>query len=173
MDLTDNQDFVSINTPRAKCRFGWIFRPLEAWDLLGLRTIESLTIVLNMVTTGRKTPQSYKDRQGCVLLSYIEGKTQSLSTDVLELFCKYEPRLICTNVAVILLNSCRSDLLDKLRELGYKPDLKLVETIIGCIVDGWEEEERKEAIEKYTPIIEYLQKAGFKDNIDISVFPTA
>jgi hypothetical protein len=145
--------FKEINYPGRIC--GAVNRKLEKFIKLKDKNSINLYIKSNNIPLHVK---------GGLLFSYLEKYFDNISPDILHLLIDLEPRLVCKDVAVPLLNSSNIPALLALMERGYKIDEHFIEEFRNCIIGSLEccsdEKERLATMEYYAPLIYFLVSKG-------------
>lgn len=101
--------------------------------------------------------------RGGILFSYLEDNFWTVTPEVLHAIIDVEPRLVCKDLAVPLLNSNNIPALLALEERGYEIDQHFIEEFKASIEGAYESESTKriELNRYYTPLIQFLKDRGF------------
>ena len=136
------------------------------------RPINRVTKKVNEVISSAdsKAIESYFDTnftaphiRGGLLFSYLENHFGDVTPEVLHAIIDVEPRLVCQDLAVPLLNSNNIPALLALEERGYQIDQYFIEEFKDCIEGAYESESTKiiELNRYYAPLVRFLKNRRF------------
>lgn len=161
--------FDVINEARRNYRIGMVFPPLRKFLETAVEPIDVLMLANSLYALPRrnKTPQQFKDLQAGILFSYIEGCPNLIKRPVIKAFMTFDNRLLCDNVACLLLNSGNIPAVQEMESCGYVPTEELAKEFTMCLVDAdYSTHEMPETIIFYAPVVDYLVSKGFSHIIN-------